>query len=131
MKTAGTKFYTFTQNNTGGFFKSKEGKFGYALVVEATCARKANGKARALGLYFDGVRSGIDCECCGDRWSKVSIEDGQTEPCYYSTPIKEAAADTRPLGRWWNLPIYVHYLNGRVEKYTYGKAEPLLVQEAR
>ena len=29
---------------------------------------EANTKACDIGIYFDGVANGADCECCGDRW---------------------------------------------------------------
>lgn len=119
-------FFTFRQNNSGGSFDHKKGKFGYAVIVEASCARKANGKARAIGLYFEGVRAGKDCGCCGDRWYKAD-EDGDPEPSYYGTPIKQAAVNKNVLAGWWGLPIYVHYLDGRVEKYTHGNAQPVIV----
>jgi hypothetical protein len=119
-------FFTFRQNNSGGSFDHEEGKFGYAAIIEASCARKANGKARAIGLYFDGIRNGKDCGCCGDRWGKAD-EEGEPEPRINGTPIKQAAVKTCTLRGWWGLPIYVHYLDGRVEKYTHGSAEPVIV----
>lgn len=60
-------FYTFDQNSSGG---------GYAapanyVIIEAASADEANVLAKGVGIYFDGVKDGWDCECCGSRWSRV------------------------------------------------------------
>lgn len=60
-------FYTFEQNDAGGDFLG-----GYeSVVIEADTAEEANERAERLGLYFNGVNKGIDCECCGDRWTRA------------------------------------------------------------
>lgn len=61
------KFYEFGQNNSGGSFVVDD-KLCHRVVIEADNAEVANQKAESLGIYFDGVSSGSDCECCGDRW---------------------------------------------------------------
>lgn len=122
-------FFTFRQNNSGGWFDEREGKFGLAVVIEAADASEANDKAEHLGLYFDGVDAGRDCECCGDRWYPV-YGSGDTEPSYYDKLLKQAAIETGYSASWQNLPIYVHFLDGRIEKYTHGKAEPEIVASA-
>ena len=63
------KWYCFGQNNTGGFFITDD-KVCHRVYIEAVSFRKAVEKAEELGCYCDGVSSGRDCSCCGDRWSK-------------------------------------------------------------
>ena len=65
-----TKFYEFRQNNSGGFFKELENGM-FHLIVEANSEEEANEIAQENGVYFDGCREGLDCECCGDRWYKT------------------------------------------------------------
>lgn len=72
-------YYTFSQNNSGGFFRGPQ----YA-IVKANSADEANEKAESYGIYFDGVRKEIDCECCGDRWYKVYDDEGTEVPTIYS-----------------------------------------------
>jgi hypothetical protein len=61
-------FYEFSQNNSGGSFRVDD-KLCHRLVIEADNEDKATQLAIHLGVYFDGVRQGRDCSCCGDRWS--------------------------------------------------------------
>lgn len=57
-------FYTFRQNNSGGSWHTP----AITVIVEANTAREANERAETAGVYFNGVMSGQDCECCGSRW---------------------------------------------------------------
>lgn len=69
------KFFEFSQNNSGGSFDG----FARFVFIQARNADDANARAEKLGLYFDGCENGIDCDCCGDRWSRVYDEDGVAE----------------------------------------------------
>lgn len=71
-------FYRFGQNNPGGFFDGPQ-----VLIVEASSSQEAEELATEAGVYFDGVASGRDCECCGDRWFR--------DPDGFAT-LKEAIA---------------------------------------
>ena len=64
-----SKFYEFIQNNTGGSFNT-DSKLCHRLFIEADSVRDANDKAENLGCYWNGVKAGYDCKCCGDRWSQ-------------------------------------------------------------
>jgi hypothetical protein len=63
-------YFTFQQNNSGGIW-SKNPKVAHTVIVEADNAEQANERAMAVGIYFNGVDSGRDCSCCGNRWSPV------------------------------------------------------------
>lgn len=95
-------FFHFHQNNSGGSFDHSESAgIGENVWVEADDAIQANAIAEnKIGLYWNGVESGTDCKCCGDRWSTVYGE-GEDAP----------AAD----GYYANK-AYVHYADGRIEK---------------
>lgn len=110
-------FYKFRQNNTYGQRQTVEGVLGYAVYVQAYTAASANEIAQGLGIYFDGCASGLDCECCGDRWSRADEGEGEEAPLMYGEPLEEAAKK-----RFWsNLPVYVHYRDGRVVEFRQPK----------
>ena len=62
-------FYEFDQNNSGGRFVTND-KLCQKLYIEADNVHEAISKAEESGCYWDGVNSGYDCPCCGDRWSQ-------------------------------------------------------------
>ncbi|MGW3072762.1 DUF7296 family protein [Kitasatospora sp. NPDC001132] len=104
-------FYTYNQNNSGGGFDyDAERGISVFVIVEADSAEGADARAREIGLYFDGVEDGNDCDCCGDRWSEAW--SGDQVPSIYGTPLE----NHRPYGTWMgDLPeAYVHYADGRV-----------------
>ena len=73
-------FYMWRQNNTGGSFIT-DGDLSRFVVIEAESYEKAEEKALNLGVYYNGVDSERDCECCGDRWYEgdiVELKDGDT-----------------------------------------------------
>ena len=45
------------------------------VLIEADSSDEANVIAETKGIYFDGVNSGEDCPCCGDRWLPVDDWD--------------------------------------------------------
>lgn len=91
-------FYHFSQNNSGGSFSGPR-----HVVIEAKNASEANYIAEQNDIYFDGCKSGIDCPCCGDRWSEQwSDDDSNDQPCVYDEPIEFTETGT----------ILVVYKNG-------------------
>ena len=78
-------FYTFRQNNSGGWFDAP----AIALVIEADNADEANDIAQKdHGVYFDDDYD-IDCECCGNRWYRVTEWDATGQPEVYGQPAEE------------------------------------------
>lgn len=99
-------FWSFRQNNSGGNFVSDD-NLDIVVIVEETSPKAANKKALSLGIYFDGVRDGNDCSCCGDRWYRVSNdEEGDKEPCVYDRPVFEYVNGNS------GCPVVVHYYDG-------------------
>ena len=107
-----TQFFTFRQNNSGGRFRYDK-NLTETVVIEAINAADANAKAEALGIYFDGVEGGSDCQSCGDRWDRVYDSDGTDKPMYYGDEITE---DYKPrYGGFGNQEepfAYIHYYDG-------------------
>lgn len=106
-------FYEFHQNNSGGFDEIDEvAGIGKVVIVEADSANEANAFAERIGLYFHGCQDGIDCDCCGDRWSEIwDDKEGTEKPTVYGRPIKKSAKSE------WYFPIAVHHKNGVVAWY--------------
>ena len=107
--TVTTKFYTFNQNNSGGLFEHDESAgIGYSVAIEATSAKDALRRAEDIGIYFNGCDAGLDCSCCGDRWSDWMDESDGTE-----TPTNGYGEGSFKGG--WGIPSYIHYMDGRIE----------------
>lgn len=101
-----TKFYEFSQNNSGGSFDIDDGRgIGAKVWIEAVDAQQANDRALNLGIYFNGIDSGSDCPCCGDRWYPVYEYDAEDQPL-----INEEYDFN------WHDIVYVHMLNGSIER---------------
>lgn len=100
-----TKFFEFQQNNSGGSFveDAKRG-IGPRVWVEAMNAKDANARAEDIGIYFNGCQSGMDCACCGDRWSSLwRDESGKPD---VSSEYAFSGTDT----------VYVHRISGTIER---------------
>ena len=105
-------FFEYRQNNSGGDFDFDE-KSGitHQVVIEASSLEEANQKAANIGIYFNGCDSGIDCSCCGDRWSEPWDETGTEAAQAAGKPVAEAT------GFQWmqdGKEIAVHYADGRI-----------------
>jgi hypothetical protein len=62
-------YFLYRQNNSGGSYDIDiENGLNINVIIEADSEMEADAKAGDIGIYFDGVSCGIDCECCGDRW---------------------------------------------------------------
>lgn len=66
-------WYEYRQNNSGGSFDyDPQQGLSIHVYVEAETGVDADVRAERLGIYFDGCDSGMDCHCCGDRWSPAA-----------------------------------------------------------
>jgi len=79
-----TKFYTFVQNNSGGYWNGP-----HYVIIEAFDANHANEIAVDNEIYFNGCASGNDCSCCGDRWYPVEEYHGSEKPEIWGEPLEE------------------------------------------
>lgn len=104
------KYYSFSQNNSGGSFTiDKERGLTVEVVVEANSPEEANDRFEEIGGYFDGVDDDRDCDCCGDRWYR-------TEEWKASDTIPEVKNKSY---KWANEgeEICVHYADGTRKWY--------------
>lgn len=76
------KFYTISQNNSGGYF-IKNDYVDYYVSVQAKSVEEAE------KLLEDIVEDYSEyCDCCGTRWSTYLSEEGNV-PTIYGTPLTE------------------------------------------
>ena len=87
MENKKTKWFTFRQNNSGGLFDIDK-NLNVFVIIEAYDEDHALDRAIELGIYFDGVEHGTDCECCGDRWSRYC--DESDVPSIYGESIEQS-----------------------------------------
>lgn len=106
-------FYCFNQNNSGGSFIVDE-DVAHCVIIEADTAVEANNKAKEIGIYFDGVDKGWDCECCGDRWYSAWRDDADDAPVIYGTPVQEYKDSWAGKGEPY---AHVYYADGRKETF--------------
>jgi hypothetical protein len=105
------KFFTFDQNNSGGFYHNDlESGISGMVIIEAVDYVEANNRAEEIGLYFDGCKNEMDCECCGDRWSRAWEEMGDDKPTVYGEDVFTAKKD------FYGDIVFIHYLDGKIEK---------------
>jgi hypothetical protein len=118
-RTVTTKFFDFSQNNSGGrWVFDKEKGLTCNVIIEAQNAADANRIAEEKGIYFNGCSTGDDCSCCGDRWSSQwDDEKGDAVPSIYGEPVGVKESHR---ARWCDdvLPIAVHYLDGTIEWFN-------------
>jgi hypothetical protein len=107
-------FFHFNQNNSGGSFDTDE-SVAHHVFIEARNASDANMKAQSIGIYFDGIENGIDCECCGDRWYRAYDDSSDTEPLIYGKSPEEYK---EIWGKKGDVFCHVYYLNGNKVSYT-------------
>lgn len=89
------KWYEFSQNNSGGDFVEDENLAKF-VFIQAKNEKESIKKAKEIGIYFNGVRNGTDCGCCGDRWSSP---DELEFPYRYGTlSINEAMGAAKRFG---------------------------------
>jgi len=100
MTTNNMKWFTFSQNNSGGYFHGPR-----HVVVQAVNAAMANAAAESFaGVYFDGCSwRGLDCQCCGDRWSRTWDGEYEDKPMLYGVDVVP------------NKNVMLVYFDGRTE----------------
>jgi hypothetical protein len=105
-------WWCYSQNNSGGSFDEE---YGYATYIRAAFASQADAIAENNGIYFDGVRDGSDCPCCGDRWSSAWGDTPDIEDCTVAELAEKIVAGVEL--KWaanWKLGIRIIDSDGTV-----------------
>jgi hypothetical protein len=104
-------FYTFKQKQSGGNFYGP-----LYVIIEADNANEANYIAENnpdTTIYFHGCSTGVDCRCCGDRWSETYEGCGTSSPeIYGNTDIESCTASVLVIRRG-----YVKHKNSSNEQH--------------
>jgi hypothetical protein len=101
-----SKFYRYNQNNSSGSFSGDY----VNIIIEAEDSDEADSIAESNGVYFNGVEDEIDCDCCGDRWSRAWT-DWDKEPSIYSDKHNPNGKEMLSSG----LKSIIIYKNGKQE----------------
>lgn len=99
------RWFTFDQNNSGGRYEI-DNKVDAYVIIQAHNADEANALAERIGIYFNGVDEGHDCECCGDRWYPVRNSEASDEPMVSGEPVTwspDAVLTSKAPGRRFGL----------------------------
>ena len=109
-------FYTYGQNNSGGYFMQDDNVDQYICV-------EANSPSEADAIVTEIVEDYHErCECCGPRWYiDASERDGQEVPSLYRQPITEREAG------YGQDTVIIYYANGVREKYDVKKHESTIL----
>ena len=93
------EMYVYWQNASGGYFKEIRKTYkDNMLILPVKCMEAtthsyehlavADKKITPNEVYFDGVEEGLDCPCCGDRWSRLDEWD-EKEKIYIYENLEE------------------------------------------
>jgi hypothetical protein len=110
-------WYCFDQNNSGGSFVIDQ-DVAQDVYIQAHSSEEAIGIAESVGIYFDGVEKEMDCECCGNRWSRYDADDGYPVPTKYGENVLDGldVVDEDPKDK--DHPSFIlYYYNGDKELY--------------
>lgn len=109
-----TKFYTYSQNNSGGGFDFDQSGISHFVIIEAESPQQADEKATSIGIYFNGCDDDIDCPCCGDRWYSASdYNESETPSIYGKHPSKYKCMFFKDKPH-----TFVHYTDGKIEPFS-------------
>ena len=92
-----TKFYEFSQNNSGGFFDVND-KVCHRVVIEA------KNEKEAISIITPMVEDqSSSCPCCGDRWSLYPTEIDINEWKKEGYPVGVYDFYENPEKRWFSM----------------------------
>ena len=104
------KFYIFRQNNSGGRL-DVDGWLTHFVIVEAETEEDAITKGKDLGIYFNGCQSGMDCQCCGDRWDEPDLIEYEGDIILYAQNRANNSMG------WCSPEVILHMKDGSVYKF--------------
>ena len=93
-------FYTFRQNNSGGYFIQNEDVDLY-LIVEGCSEEDIEIRAEKIVEGYSEY-----CECCGERWDTDIFDELDEEPMIRDVSVYKYDA------KYTNEKAIIYYLNG-------------------
>ena len=103
MRTKGTKFLTYHQNNSGGYYLIDDNVKHY-VIIEGYDMWQIEAKANSVLSDYREY-----CSCCGRRWSSYfDDEDLTEEPMIYNKSVYEYVSH-------WSEQAIIYYLDGTRE----------------
>ena len=93
-------FYTFMQNNSGGYFIQNE-DVDVCLIVEGYSKKDIERRAEKIVENYSEY-----CPCCGERWNINIFDELDKEPMIYDMPIHEYNS------KCTDEKAIIHYLDG-------------------
>jgi hypothetical protein len=109
-----TKFFTYNQNNSGGYFV-EDHKLGLCeyVILEAETAKQAWEKLESI-IDASEENAWNYCGCCGERWwNSEDDEDGTDTPTIFGTPIEDKEKSM------FREIAYIHYIDGTFKKHEF------------
>ena len=108
-------FYTFVQNNSGGYNIHRE-EIGISdfIIIEAPNSSEAIDFLNYLGSKVEGFYD--YCSGCGERWlTDPRFVSGDDAPSIWGTPIEEI--DRMLVG----YTCFIHCQSGEIKKFKFRK----------
>lgn len=105
------KFFTFDQNNSGGYFvENDEHGIAEYVIIESDTAENAFYKLESIGQNVNGFDA--YCPCCGERWSNYLDEsDGKNQPEIYGESVESTSKGM------FRKRCFVHYIDGTFKEF--------------
>lgn len=98
-------FYTFDQNNSGGYYIRNE-MVDTFVIIEGDTEKEIIEKAKCIFEDYSEY-----CPCCGERWElDIKSCEFDDEPMVYDKPAKEFSDNF-----WKDGKIIIYYKNGTKE----------------
>ena len=113
MENSKTKFWHYSQNNSGGYFVVDE-KNGVCeeVIIEAKNTTEAWKRLKKIGSKTEGFFS--FCDCCGKRWYNFDNEfAGTSEPMIYGVPINQVKKGA------YRKNCFIHYSDGKIKEVVF------------
>ena len=107
-QTVTTKYYHFSQNNSGGkFYNNVEHGVGPEVIIEGMNAEHAYSRLEDIPSDYTGMYD--NCSCCGDRWYAPDDDEGTDEPMVYGEKVSECKKDS------FRQDAFIHHYDGSIE----------------
>jgi hypothetical protein len=114
-------FYTYSQNNSGGYFIG-EPQLGISeyIIIEATSFKDADERLNKIAETYDDF---FDyCGCCGERWTYM--DEFEFESDRNEVPSIRGSVYNETVQTWFRDKCHIHHMNGKIEQVDFDKEDP-------